>query len=310
MKKYKAKQTRKEIINKAADRLKQLLKTEGKNWKKGWSSTIAELQLPVKISDGKNYHGFNIINLAIEAQENGYESNLWGTANAWRKKGYYVKAKEKAHHVFFNAQIEVEDRDFGIITDSGELKDVKKKIWYFKPYPVFNASQIQDYVIEKKTEEVKVSKVDILKDVEKYVANTEAKITFGGSRAFYSPKGDFIKLPNVEDFHDTESYYGTLLHELVHWTGSDKRLKRDFSGRFGDNAYAIEELVAESGSAILSALLGISPTVRSDHAQYINGWIEQLENKPEQVLKAITKSTQAIDFLDGLQKKGEKKKVA
>ena len=72
MKKYKAKQTRKEIINKAADRLKQLLKTEGKNWKQGWSSTIAELQLPVKISDGKNYHGFNIINLAIEAQENGY----------------------------------------------------------------------------------------------------------------------------------------------------------------------------------------------------------------------------------------------
>ena len=310
MKKYKAKQTRKEIINKAADRLKQLLKTEGKNWKQGWSSTIAELQLPVKISDGKNYHGFNIINLAIEAQENGYESNLWGTANAWRKKGYYVKAKEKAHHVFFNAQIEVEDRDFGIITDSGELKDVKKKIWYFKPYPVFNASQIQDYVIEKKTEEVKVSKVDILKNVEKYVANTEAKIIYGGHRAFYSPNVDKITLPKVEDFHDTESYYGTLLHELIHWTGSDKRLKRDFSGRFGDNAYAIEELVAESGSAILSALLGISPTVRSDHAKYINGWIEQLENKPEQVLQAITKSTQAIDFLDGLQKKGEKKKVA
>ena len=310
MKKYKAKQTRKEIINKAADRLKHLLKTEGKDWKKGWSSTIAELSLPKKIADGKTYHGFNIINLAIEAQENGYESNLWGTANAWRKKGYYVKAEETAHHVFFNAQIEVEDRDFGIITDSGELKDVKKKIWYFKPYPVFNASQIQDYVIEKKTEEVKVSKVDILKNVEKYVANTEAKIIYGGHRAFYSPNVDKITLPKVEDFHDTESYYGTLLHELIHWTGSDKRLKRDFSGRFGDNAYAIEELVAESGSAILSALLGISPTVRSDHAQYINGWIEQLENKPEQVLQAITKSTQAIDFLDGLQKKGEKKKVA
>ena len=310
MKKYKAKQTRKEIINKAADRLKQLLKTEGKNWKQGWSSTIAELQLPVKIADGKTYHGFNIINLAIEAQENGYESNLWGTANAWRKKGYYVKAKEKAHHVFFNAQIEVDDKEFGIITDDGKTKFAKKKIWFFTAYPVFNASQIQDYVIEKKTEEVKVSKVDILKNVEKYVANTEAKIIYGGHRAFYSPNVDKITLPKVEDFHDTESYYGTLLHELIHWTGSDKRLKRDFSGRFGDNAYAIEELVAESGSAILSALLGISPTVRSDHAKYINGWIEQLENKPEQVLKAITKSTQAIDFLDGLQKKGEKKKVA
>ena len=85
--------------------------------------------------------------------------------------------------------------------------------------------------------------------------------------------------------------------------------KRDFSGFFGTEAYAIEELVAESGSAILSALLGISPTVRADHAQYINGWIEQLNNKPEQVLQAITKSTQAIDFLDNLQTK-VKKEVA
>jgi len=310
MKKYKAKRTKKEIIDRVAKKLTHLMKTEGTNWKKGWTSNIARFDIPKKISDGKSYHGFNIINLAMEAEDNGYESNLWGTANAWKKKGYYVKKHETAHHVFFNAPIEVVDRDFGVITDSGELKDVKKKIWYFQPYPVFNASQIQDYPIVKKTEEKKVSKVTVLKDVENYVSKTKANIKFGGGRAFFSPSGDFIKMPKVEDFHDTESYYGTLLHELVHWTGSDKRLKRDFSGGFGSDAYAMEELVAETGSAILSTLLGISPTVRSDHAQYLNGWIEQLDKKPEQVMKAITKATQAIDFLDGLQKKGEKKKVA
>ena len=117
-------------------------------------------------------------------------------------------------------------------------------------------------------------------------------------------------MPNKKDFHSTEKFYGTLLHELVHWTGNKNRLDRDFSGQFGSDAYAIEELVAETGSAILSAILGISQTVRADHAKYINSWIEQLQNKPEQVIKAINKSSRAVEFLDSLQNKGEKKKVA
>jgi len=77
MKKYKAKQTKKQIIDKVAKKLKNLMKTEGTNWKKGWTSNIEKFQIPKKIADGKSYHGFNIINLAMEAEENGYESNLF-----------------------------------------------------------------------------------------------------------------------------------------------------------------------------------------------------------------------------------------
>jgi hypothetical protein len=40
-------------------------------------------------------------------------------------------------------------------------------------------------------------------------------------------------------------------------------------GRFGDEGYAKEELVAELGSAFLCADLGITPEVRDDHAAYI-----------------------------------------
>jgi len=44
-----------------------------------------------------------------------------------------------------------------------------------------------------------------------------------------------------------------LLHELTHWTGCAKRCDREFGKRFGDDAYAVEELVAELGAAFLCA---------------------------------------------------------
>ena len=56
----------------------------------------------------------------------------------------------------------------------------------------------------------------------------------------------------------TESYYATLLHELTHWTGSPKRCDHQFDKRFGDHAYAVEELVAELGAAFLCTDFGIA----------------------------------------------------
>ncbi len=56
----------------------------------------------------------------------------------------------------------------------------------------------------------------------------------------------------------TESYYATLLHELTHWTGAKHRCDRQFGKRFGDQAYAVEEFMAELGVAFLCADLGIT----------------------------------------------------
>lgn len=46
------------------------------------------------------------------------------------------------------------------------------------------------------------------------------------------------------DTPDQTHLYSTLLHELGHWTAAKSRLDRDLSGRFGNEAYAMEELVA------------------------------------------------------------------
>jgi len=43
--------------------------------------------------------------------------------------------------------------------------------------------------------------------------------------------------------------------------------------RFGDNAYSVEELVAELTAAFTLAHLGLSSEPRPDHAQYIASWL-------------------------------------
>tara|TARA_R100000322_G_scaffold77766_1_gene48835 strand:+ start:323 stop:1234 length:912 start_codon:yes stop_codon:yes gene_type:complete len=303
MKKYKTKKTRKEIINKVADKFIEALKTQKGDWKKSKIWKSLESGLPINAKTKKSYNGFNIINLLLDREIHNYDNNEWGTFKMWNDMGYRLKKNEKCSYVFFNKPFEVEDPTK--LDEFGNPK--KKKIFYLKPYAVFNANQVEGYEVKKPQAP---NKAKALKNVDKYVENTGAEISHGGDRAYYSPNFDRIQMPSKESFLGTEEYYGTLLHELVHWTGHEKRCKRDFSGFFGSEAYAIEELVAETGSAILSSILGISQTVREDHLKYVNSWIKNLENKPEQVIKAINKSTKAIEHLDSLQITEEKKEVA
>jgi hypothetical protein len=56
--------------------------------------------------------------------------------------------------------------------------------------------------------------------------------------------------------------------------------------RFGSEAYAFEELVAELGSAFLCAELGITPEVREDHAAYLASWLAVLRRDKRAIFAA------------------------
>jgi antirestriction protein ArdC len=82
------------------------------------------------------------------------------------------------------------------------------------------------------------------------------------------------------------------------------RLDRDFRRkRFGDEGYAVEELVGELGSAFLCADLELTPEVREDHAAYIASWIKVLKNDKRAIFSAASHAQRAADFLHGLQPK-------
>jgi hypothetical protein len=90
-------------------------------------------------------------------------------------------------------------------------------------------------------------------------------------------------------------YLATALHELAHWSGAKHRLDRQLSNRFGTQAYAAEELIAELGAAFLCAHLNIEGKLR--HAEYIANWLELLREDPRAIFTAASKASQAADFL-------------
>ncbi|ALR19082.1 zincin-like metallopeptidase domain-containing protein [Sphingobium baderi] len=125
-----------------------------------------------------------------------------------------------------------------------------------KSYAVFNAEQIEglDAQYYPVAPEPKITG-ERLTQVDRFVENTGVDLRHGGNRAFFNPGHDFVQMPAFEQFKTPEGYAATLCHELVHWSGSTARLDRTFGKRFGDQAYAREELVALSGQSAPSATL-------------------------------------------------------
>ncbi|SDL15265.1 hypothetical protein SAMN05421823_104508 [Catalinimonas alkaloidigena] len=63
----------------------------------------------------------------------------------------------------------------------------------------------------------------------------------------------------------------------------------------------MEELVAELGSAFLSAELGVSPQPRLDHAAYLSNWLTMLKGDKKAIFTAASKASQATRFLSKIQ---------
>jgi antirestriction protein ArdC len=95
----------------------------------------------------------------------------------------------------------------------------------------------------------------------------------------------------------TEAYYSVILHELTHWTGAANRLARNLRARFGDEAYAMEELIAEFSAAFLCADLGIANEPRLDHAAYVSSWLKALSKDRTAQFTAANKASVAATYL-------------
>jgi len=65
--------------------------------------------------------------------------------------------------------------------------------------------------------------------------------------------------------------------------------------------YAMEELVAELGSAFLSADLGLTYEVREDHAAYLASWLKVLKEDKRAIFSAAAHAQRAAEFLHSLQ---------
>lgn len=129
-----------------------------------------------------------------------------------------------------------------------------------------------------------------------------------GNQAYYSPSGDYVKMPKKEQFDSINDYYRTLFHELTHSTGHDKRLNRGIHLMLEKEDYAKEELVAEFGAVFLSAWAGIMWYNNKNHAAYLKSWnsaIKEAENDNKFLMKAASLAQAATDYILNLNAAGQ-----
>jgi len=263
-----------------------------------WHRSAGNIMRPANIASKKAYRGVNILALWAAADAKGYESGTWGTYKQWTEAGAQVRKGEKASHVVFYKEI-------AVAADEDSEDETGTRL-FARATPVFAAEQVEGYAAPA-LPELPANPVEPIERAEAFVAATGAVIHHGGSRAFYRRSTDEIHLPPRAAFAGTatstpaESYYSTLLHELTHFSGHESRCDRQFGKRFGDQAHAIEELVAELGAAFLCADLGISDEPRADHAQYLASWLSVLRADKKAIFTAASKASEAAAFLSALQ---------
>jgi antirestriction protein ArdC len=258
-----------------------------------WRKSSGPLFMPVNALTQNAYNGVNIVSLWVAAEVRGYSSPVWATYRQWQELGAQVRGGEKSSPVIFYKEFET-DPDPDNADDDGKRRVARAS-------RVFNAAQVDGYA--QPEEPWALGPVERLAAADRFVLATGARIEHGGESAFYRPSTDHIQMPSEGLFCGTatmtrsEGYYATLVHELTHWSGASSRLARDMGKRFGDHAYAAEELVAEIGAAFLCAELGITQEPRADHAQYLAQWLRLLKEDSRAIFAASAKAAEAASFL-------------
>ena len=245
---------------------------------------------PVSIGSGKPYRGVNTLVLWAQAQSKAYGSAFWGTYQQWLSIGGQVRKGERGSPVVYWGSYESKAEDAGTEDSSG-------RHLFCKGYTVFNWEQIDGCKLPKRFEP-KLSHNERIAHAEEFFAGVGVHVRDGGNRAYYSPSTpEAVYMPSFDQFPNRVDYYSVLAHETTHWTSHPSRCDRQLGTRFGDDAYACEELIAELGSAYTMAGLELELTPRADHSAYIASWLKVLKADKRAVFTAASQAQRAADFL-------------
>lgn len=259
-------------------------------WVKPWTATDGGTSLPpYNATTHKRYQGVNVLVLWRAAMRKGYRNPAWIGYHQARALGGYVRKDEKSTTIVYGSTfVPKAERD--------KPEEEQKRVPFLKRRIVFNVEQTANLPAPFYHLPEPKPLPDALEQVEAFLRTLGAEVRHGGSKACYFPTPDYICLPSPESFASVPDYYATSLHEHGHWTGHPSRLNRDMQGRFGDESYAAEELVAELTAAYVCARLSIPGKLQ--HAEYIGSWLKILQHDARAIFTAAARATEAARYLE------------
>ena len=258
-------------------------------WVQPW--TGAAVSRPLRAC-GTPYQGINVLWLWMAAEAAGHSSPFWMTYRQAQVLGGQVRKGARGTVAIFYRTYQADDADEGDDTEGPRTRRV------LRSFTIFNARQI-DGLQERFFPEPRPLPPPAERDniLDRFFTAIPARIRNWGAEAFYSPVLDQVTMPEPGLFRNLDHYRATLAHELSHWTGHESRLARQMGGRFGSEAYAMEELVAELSSAILGAELGLPVEHLDHHASYLASWLKVLKADSRAILTIAAKAEEASSLL-------------
>lgn len=252
-------------------------------WRRPWR-TIREAggaTMPCNAVTRRCYRGANTVVL----WHRGDSDMRYLTYRQAQARGGYVRKGEHGTKVFF-----WQSRDLRTTDDDG-VDHVRRGL-LVREYVVFNVAQCDGLSLPA----APVVDHSVAPTVEQFRQKIGAVLRTGGDQAFFNVAGDYVNMPARGAFTSDDAYTATAFHEFTHWSGHASRLAREFGARFGDHAYACEELVAELGAAYLCAHYGVDGGLEQ-HASYLKSWLAGLSADPGYMITAASKAQAAADYL-------------
>lgn len=283
-------QSQNEIRQSITDRIVEALKQGKIPWRRPWTEVPNPAKLPTNFVSKRAYSGINVPLLWLTEHERGYPVSYWASFQQWRSMGASVKKGEKATGIVFYRQVKKT-----VERENGETK--VESFPLMRTWSVFNVSQVEGEVAEQFKPKPQSDGIETFPAVERtefdqLVKATNADIRFGFDKAaYYRLPADYIVMPDEGRFNTFGDFADTLLHELSHWT--EHRL--GWSG-----SYSAGELRSSLASAFLSASLNVPNSGDlTNHAAYVQSWLQALENDPRHIFKASAAASKAADYLLG-----------
>lgn len=271
---------KRDIYKEVTDQMITELETGVAPWVRPWKNGKAMVNMPHNGESGRPYSGINLLLLWCSP----YADQRWLTFNQIKNLGGSNKGQKATTVTVWK-------------TFTGEDANGKEKqIPFCRAHSIWNLEQltgIDDAKLYDAPDQAEVKATSGTELAEQVGAKL---LPYGGNRAYYVPLVDAIRLPTQDQFHGENNFDATMYHELVHWTGHKSRKDRKLSGRFGDNAYAAEELIAEMGSAFLCARLG-TKLEGLQHPSYVDHWLKILKGDNRAIFAASSQARQAVEFM-------------
>lgn len=247
---------------------------------------------------GQNYRGVNFVIGLLEAMFAG-RCGIYGTYRMWQELGVQVRKRASPDERFGIPVVYFQPAKSEATDSEGENTGFA----FLKSYVVFaiedtnaNLDEWVKRTVHPPLEGAPDERLDALD--RSYCEAQKIQRTHAPGRAFYRSSTDEVNVPPFSDFKSAQAYAATVAHELMHSTGERERTDRTKpKGMFGSPDYALEELIAEIGAAMVCANLGIETTGRDDHARYLASWLKALKDDASLVAKAAAEAQKGADFL-------------